>query len=325
MKDFDKLNKIQSLSTDASFIKWVHSDFVDNNEFWSEFIDNNIDNSDEINWEIRIVRSLILSPETNIDTRKLWNRIEARIGNGNERASFHVTSFLSRRRWFVGLSAAATLILLFVFLRGMNHEVQKVEAPRGQDFTHNLPDGSEVLLDAGSEISYNRDAFSKIRDIHLTGHAFFEVKKGSSFHVLTKSGKVTVLGTSFSVLSKEGRFEVMCHTGSVRMELADKQAVILQPGKKCYEENGRILCLDEAETKESWMDGLYTFKSVPLGQVVTELENQYDIDVVLSGKASQMLYSGYFHQNNLNEALQSITWPLQLSYEIKEGTVYILD
>jgi transmembrane sensor len=58
-----------------------------------------------------------------------------------------------------------------------------------------LPDHSRVVLAPEATVSYNR-LFNK-RKLSLRGEGYFEVKTGNPFHVVTKSGKVKVLGHAF--------------------------------------------------------------------------------------------------------------------------------
>jgi ferric-dicitrate binding protein FerR (iron transport regulator) len=64
-----------------------------------------------------------------------------------------------------------------------------------------LPDSTEVHLNSGSSLVYNKDFGNKNREVWLKGEAFFEVTKDAShpFLVNTKRMMVKVLGTVFNV------------------------------------------------------------------------------------------------------------------------------
>ena len=50
---------------------------------------------------------------------------------------------------------------------------------------------------------------------------------------------------------------------------------------------------------------------------------QFGIRIIASETVQQKKYSGYFDQSDLEKALQSVTWPLQLTYSLENGVVYI--
>lgn len=321
MSELDIKNKIANLSTDTSFIHWVQSEFEVDDDIWSDFIDDHIEYSDDINREIGIVRNLRLSPKSDIDTQQLWLKIKDRIEFENKHNNVPVRKLTPNYSYVAAI--AATLIVLIVFIWRMDFNTRLIKAESGQDISHVLPDGSEVFVDAGSEIRYQKNSFEGQRNIDLRGRAFFKVEKGVPFTVATTAGTVSVLGTSFSVLSREGVFEVTCHTGKVKMTLENGQSSILVPGRKCIQDNQTIICSDQVELEDDWTKGIYTYKDVALQNVFTDLQEQFGIRIIASETVQQKKYSGYFDQSDLEKALQSVTWPLQLTYSMENGVVYI--
>ena len=66
-----------------------------------------------------------------------------------------------------------------------------------------LSDGTEVILNSESELTYNRSYNKNNRSVHLIGEAYFSVQKGNiPFNVLTPHGKISVLGTSFNIRAR---------------------------------------------------------------------------------------------------------------------------
>lgn len=69
-----------------------------------------------------------------------------------------------------------------------------------------LADGTKVMLNAGSRLTYPKEFSGEKREVQLSGQAFFEVTpdKTHPFVVKTQKMDVTVLGTSFEVFSYDG-------------------------------------------------------------------------------------------------------------------------
>ena len=63
-----------------------------------------------------------------------------------------------------------------------------------------LPDGTSVVLNAGSKLSYSQGFGIKDRTVNITGEGYFTVAKDSRkpFTVTSGSMRVKVLGTKFN-------------------------------------------------------------------------------------------------------------------------------
>src|SRR5690606_10369715 len=104
---------------------------------------------------------------------------------------------------------------------------------RGENTEIILPDGSTVLLNADSRLSWNRDFTDSLREIHLTGEAFFEVVRDTlrPFVVHTGDMDVTVLGTTFNVRAYPDDAQPITTlvSGSVEVAAKENKAVRLEP------------------------------------------------------------------------------------------------
>jgi len=102
-----------------------------------------------------------------------------------------------------------------------------------------LPDGSQVWLNAGSNLDYNNSTFNKeLREVSLNGEAYFDVTKNPDkpFIIHTKKMDIKVLGTVFNVrsYSNEKIAEAALIKGSIEVTLKDRkdQKIILKPNEK---------------------------------------------------------------------------------------------
>ena len=184
-----------------------------------------------------------------------------------------------------------------------------------------LPDSSTVLLNAGSEIRFSHKKWDKERNVELRGEAFFKVKEGSDFHVKTQQGKVSVLGTEFSVKDREDYYEVTCYSGRVKVSAA-RNTVVLEAHSAFRIIQGKQEQYEVSQKNEpEWLQGESNFSSVPLFHVVKELERQYSISVESDTYELDQLFTGSFTHKDLKLALESITIPVDLNYEIKEDKI----
>ncbi|MTE27840.1 FecR family protein [Winogradskyella ouciana] len=221
------------------------------------------------------------------------------------------------------LRVAAVLVLMltssyFLFFNA----TKSYSTDIAETTTFNLPDDSEVILNAKSQLSYNKKDWKAERTLTLDGEAFFKVTKGEKFTVNTDVGSIQVLGTQFNVKERANYFEVKCYEGSVSVSYKGTSSV-LKPGKSVRVVNGEISSVEDFTAQNpAWLNKESSFANVPLWQVIDELQLQYDMKItVAKGVNTSELFSGSFTHNDKNVALQAVTIPLKLSYKINGSEV----
>ena len=194
----------------------------------------------------------------------------------------------------------------------------RIETQVGQKTTVELPDNSIVSVNALSEIAYNEMKWKDDRTITLEGEAFFDVAKGKRFVVSTPKGEITVLGTEFNVKQRGSFFEVKCFEGTVRVT-SEQHEMILNQGDNIRWFSGEIEQGKNTYSIPQWTKNVSDFQRVAISQVFSELERQYGVKVTLEKVDGQRLFTGGFVHDNLDNALKSITIPLNLDYVILEN------
>ncbi len=195
-----------------------------------------------------------------------------------------------------------------------------VIASNGEVKTVILPNQSEVLLNAGSKLTYYTKNWKKYRRMKLDGEAFFKVSKGKPFKIETPNGTVEVLGTQFEVFDRDNLFEVICYKGKVRVETkSGNLEEILTKGKGVKVHNNRIVKIEEKNTKPQWIDGISTFAKATLKEVFDEFERQFDVEIETDDVDLKRRFSGQFQHNDINIAIREICASMNLNYQIIPG------
>ena len=190
-----------------------------------------------------------------------------------------------------------------------------------QKTTIELPDASSVSLNAKSLLAFNKNNWKHEREVELNGEAFFKVAKGSSFHVITKSGTVTVYGTQFNVKQRDNYFEVICYEGLVGVT-HNSQETKLNPGDRFLIIDGKIIAKEkENRTTPSWLNNESQFKSLPFKEVIAEFERQYNVTFDVKDIDTNQLFTGGFPHDSLDTAIESITLPLHLTHSKTNNTI----
>jgi ferric-dicitrate binding protein FerR (iron transport regulator) len=184
-----------------------------------------------------------------------------------------------------------------------------------------LPDNSEVILNADSQLTYSEKKWDEQRNVDLSGEAFFKVAKGKRFTVATDAGTVAVLGTQFNVENRKGFFEVTCFEGLVGVTFKGRE-IKLSAGSSFLAINGEIRDKIKSNGKApSWLNAESTFKSIPLKYVLQEFERQHNILVETQNIDMNQLYTGSFSNTDTDVALKSISMPSQIKFKLEGDKV----
>lgn len=253
------------------------------------------------------------SPDFNMDTT-----LEA-IRNKRIQKDKKIIS-LSPYKTFMRIAAVVAVLLTgaYFYLSTLDEQVHTLYAENKEIV---LPDSSEVILNAESHLSYNKNNWPKDRHIDLSGEAYFKVAKGKKFTVETNLGTVTVLGTQFNVENREGFFEVTCYEGLVSVTFNGKESK-LPAGNSFMVVNGNISkSTVTINGVPSWINKESTFKSIPLKYVIAEFERQHNRKIELQKVDVNQLFTGTFSNTEIELALKSITVPLQIKFKLEDDKV----
>ncbi|WP_339685774.1 FecR family protein [uncultured Nonlabens sp.] len=219
-------------------------------------------------------------------------------------------------RWMnVAARIAAVFILgigIFTYLD--RDQINNFATISGQKQSITLPDNSIVTLNESSELLYKASQWEDKRILNLKGEAYFDVEKGKRFDVITDEGTVSVLGTEFNVLSREGVFKVSCYEGLVQVAY-NSSLVQVPAGTEFTLGSGNLLKSDVLLSQPTWLNNMSVFENAAFKNVILELENQYQVKIQFP-KDTNRIFTGAFEHDDLENALRSITQPLDMTYII---------
>ncbi|QNJ98080.1 histidine kinase [Constantimarinum furrinae] len=240
--------------------------------------------------------------------------IDAKIGDPKVRT-------LSPFGMFIRVAAVVMVLLAgYLYVSTLDTTVNTGIAAKE---TFLLPDNSEVVLNASSEIVYNKKKWNDNRALALEGEAYFKVEKGSKFSVKTSQGIVSVLGTQFNVFSRDTIFNINCYEGLVSVQFNDT-LIKLPAGNKLKIENGTLVVHTQSNTQSpSWITNESSFDNASLATVIEELQRQYPIQITSQNTIVNKRFSGSFTHQDLMIALRSVFDPLQLEFTVEGDQVHV--
>jgi len=192
-----------------------------------------------------------------------------------------------------------------------------------------LPDGSIVTLDAGSEFKYPEN-FSGTREVYLSGEAYFQVTHNAEkpFVVNTDKAIVKVLGTEFDVRSwqESEKITVAVADGKVSFRNAesDDEVIIIKGEVSSIVGNNIPSAPESTDISRylSWRTKEMSFQSTPLNEVLKQLERWYDLRFVLpdSSFGSDKI-TIYLDNRPIEEVLELLSAVMNFEYSLKNNQV----
>ncbi|KAA5404616.1 MULTISPECIES: FecR family protein [Bacteroides] len=239
-----------------------------------------------------------------------------------------------------GLYKYAVAILLFGFisyfsyqkgensLRNALAEIE-VEAPAGSQTRLHLPDGTTVLLNSDSRITYAQDFGVNSREVTLQGEGYFEVAHNQKipFYVKTEDVQVRVLGTKFNFRDypEDGEVVVSLIEGKVALKNKIRQEadLVLMPDEQMVLDKKEKVMKKESMNAQAvlqWAEGCLSFDETPLLEVAKILERSYDVEIEFTEESlKELRFYGNFNRTKqgLNDILNALSATGKVHYMLK--------
>lgn len=268
-----------------------------------------------------------------ISTKEAWGKVMERISP--ERESYQIWRILQRVAAIMLLPLLLSVIWLVSDLQNRK-EFNKnhffiASAAYGSYTSFELPDGSKVWLNSGSQLKYPAEFNSKSREVFLSGEAYFEVHAdlAAPFYVNTPYFVVRATGTHFNVVAYknylypsvtllEGKVSVR----SIKDANAQGRTTYLKPQQHLdfdtltgnthvqYEDTYKYI---------AWKDGKLVFRNDLLSEVASRISLQYNVDIQIVGdRIKHYRYRATFENEPLDELLRLLKLSAPIDYrEIK--------
>lgn len=267
------------------------------------------------------------------------NRVYARI-TGAQREKRRVTlHYWLKVAAVLTLAITASVVILNPWDTGVDQTAQN-EVPslekvtsKGQKARFQLPDGTFVVMNASSKLTYPAEFARDQRAVYLEGEAFFDVKRDTlkPFRIQTRQLNVRVLGTSFNVRSyaEDDDVSVAVVSGKVAVsnETSPTKHVLKADEMLAYtiEKNtfSKSISFDH-DLLLGWKDQYLVFKDEPLAEVLASVERWFDVEFRVEATVdTEKGFTAKFKNPTLKQVLESISYNYRFAYEIDEKEVII--
>ncbi|MCT4644046.1 MAG: FecR domain-containing protein [Carboxylicivirga sp.] len=208
-----------------------------------------------------------------------------------------------------------------------------VQTEAGQRSQAELPDGTKVWLNSGTQLFVEEGFGTSERNIRLIGEAMFKVShdKDKPFNVEADDIRIQVLGTTFNVRSYENEenLQTTLMEGLVKViQLDSDEHVLLKPGETAlYNKNNGSLQVANVDVQaiSSWQKGILIFKKTQFNQVIRRLEHVYGVKVNYNAADfSDVHFTGTLDNLRLEQVFEFISYFVPLKYKIDKQTVTVI-
>lgn len=282
-----------------------------------------------------LLKQIEVSPEVSAMGEEIRESVLHKVNQRINKAS-------RRSMWLVIGTVAASLILLLgitnyiSYQQGYKHlNSQYVEMvnPLGMQSSITLSDGTKVILNAGTTLTYPTAFTGKNREVSVNGEAYFHVVhiNEKPFIVKAENINVRVLGTKFNVKAyeEEKDIEITLENGSIEVGMNSQDKYIkVDPGQQVLF-NKLKQKFSKKQVKLdyyiSWKDGMFHFNSMTFNDIARQLERRFNVHIdIASEQLKQIVYTGDFiRQENLEQILRVMTADKRTYYKIEGDQVQI--
>ena len=205
-----------------------------------------------------------------------------------------------------------------------------VKADKGDKATIELPDGTNVVLNSASQLSYLNNFGENGRRVQLNGEAYFKVAHDEKRAFIVQVGdlEVKVLGTSFNVSAYEDAKDVtvVLLEGKVGV-YAQKTSHIMKPGDKIeYNKATHKITATQVHPSDyiEWTKGNIYFEKESLENIMKTLSRIYDVEIRFdSNKLPNEYFTGTIPGGGIQNALNILMLTSPFYYEM-DGSVIVL-
>ena len=280
----------------------------------------------------------------------------------------------SRKKLLFGIAAITALVITGILLlyqkdqrasptrilSSTNHTTEKneISTRNGSKSKITLPDGTQVWLNAGSNLIYNKEFGNNgLREVELSGEAFFDVVRNEEqpFIIHTRQVDVRVLGTAFNVKSYPGekRTETTLIRGKVQVLIKNRpdETITLKPNEKLVVVNDEIEeYVTEPKTavkkepivslgklnyypnneslvvETAWVDNNLVFDNESFLEVAAKMERWYNVQFKFNGdQLKELRLTGVFTSETIQQALEALSITAGFNFTIEGNKITVSD
>jgi transmembrane sensor len=195
-----------------------------------------------------------------------------------------------------------------------------------------LPDGTQVILNDNSELSYSSYFGESNREVLLTGEASFDVTHDASRPFIVRTGKVStkVLGTVFNISAYPNQNQITVTVSRGSVEVSNDQQVY---GKITPDQQISVNATTydfvkkdtRAEEEMAWQSNFLILDDVTLEVAALRIGKKFNANITFQNPELKTckFYGSFLNDETLTDILTMMSAVLHITYKVENGNVVI--
>lgn len=193
-----------------------------------------------------------------------------------------------------------------------------------------LPDSSQIRLNALSSVRYPAGAGMPTRSIRLEGEGYCDIKRdeSSTFSLMVANMEVQVLGTKFNINAypNEGQIKASLIDGKIKIVRGAEQKTLKAGQSASVWPSKPIEVLADSGVDESiaWTDEEYfLFDEEKISSIMKQLERWYNVNIILT-HTSKEPFTGRIKRNQTIEEAIDVIFDGKMQIEKKNREITLV-
>jgi hypothetical protein len=200
-----------------------------------------------------------------------------------------------------------------------------------------LPDGTEVWLSPASAIEYPSAFSGTLREIKLSGEAFFEVAHDKNRPFIIRSGNIEtkVLGTSFNIQAYDNQEEIKITVVSGKVNVSNRDKIenveLIANQRAVFHRKTTMLVKENADTSAAPImlkrkEGEFVYQNEKLQKVIDDIHEYFGARIQVAEAVKECPVTlNFYLSGKVEEILEPIALMIDGSIQQKEEDVFFID
>lgn len=207
--------------------------------------------------------------------------------------------------------------------------IRQIVVGRNDTMHVTLPDGSRVIANSRTQLSYPTVFRGHTRDVSIKGEGYFEVVHNAQrpFIIHTDHFNVKVLGTKFSVDNYDNRSAgVTLLEGLVEVETRNNDRVRIHPNERLNISGEQFVSREQVSPTDYFahLQGILNLNGNELGDVASRLTNYFGQKIVVDRSLQhQRVYGKLIIRDSISTVLSNLATIADARMQINDNQIHL--
>ena len=207
--------------------------------------------------------------------------------------------------------------------------IRQIVVGRNDTMHVTLPDGSRVIANSRTQLSYPTVFRGHTRDVSIKGEGYFEVVHNAQrpFIIHTDHFNVKVLGTKFSIDNYDNRSAgVTLLEGLVEVETRNNDRVRIHPNERLNISGEQFVSREQVSPTDYFahLQGILNLNGNELGDVASRLTHYFGQKIVVDRSLQhQRLYGKLIIRDSISTVLSNLATIADARMQINDNQIHL--